>query len=49
MWQLCLFPGPVFSIENRAMYSNASSPGACLLVVKTDKIILKKYHMEKRD
>ena len=48
MWQLCLFPGPLFSIGDTAERQRACPPGACLLVVKTEGGTLKKNHTGQR-
>uniref|UniRef100_A0A452FDX6 FYVE, RhoGEF and PH domain-containing protein 6 n=1 Tax=Capra hircus TaxID=9925 RepID=A0A452FDX6_CAPHI len=48
MWQLCLFPGPMFSIADTAKRQSACPPGACLLVGKTEGGTLKKNHTGQR-
>ena len=48
MWQLCLFPGPVFSTGDTAERQSACPPGACLPVVKTEWGTLKKNHTGQR-
>lgn len=47
MWQLCLFPGPLFSIGDTAERQRACPREACLLV-KTEGGTLKKNHTGQR-
>lgn len=48
VWQLCLFPGLVFSTGDTAERQSVCPPGACLLVVKTEGGTPKKNHTGQR-